>query len=110
MIVTDGFTGNVALKTSEGTSRFVMELVKQELGQVLVEHPELAQLLAPRLTGLRDKLHSESYGGASLLGVKGVVTIAHGSSSRTAIANALRMTVEEAERHLLDRIRSGLRA
>jgi len=110
VIVTDGFTGNVALKTSEGTSRFVMELIKQELGQVLVERPDLAEVLAPRLTGLRDKLHSESYGGASLLGVKGVVTIAHGSSSRTAIANALRMTVEEAERHLLDRIRSGLRA
>ncbi len=110
VIVTDGFTGNVALKASEGTSRFVMEAIKQELGQVLVERPELAELLAPRLTGLRQKLHPESYGGASLLGVKGVVTIAHGSSSRTAIANALRMTVEEAERHLLDRIRSGLRA
>ncbi len=110
VIVTDGFTGNVALKTSEGTSRFVMELIKQELGQVLVERPELAELLASRLTGLRDKLHSGAYGGASLLGVKGVVTIAHGSSSRTAIANALRMTVEEAERHLLERIRSGLQA
>lgn len=108
VIVTDGFTGNVALKTSEGTSRYVMELVKAEMGRVLVEHPELAELLAPHLTGLRAKLHSESYGGASLLGVKGVVTIAHGSSSRTAISNALRMTVEEAERHLLDRIRSGL--
>lgn len=110
VIVTDGFTGNVALKTSEGTSRFVMEALKRELGSLLVEHPELAGVLAPRLEGLRQKLHPESYGGASLLGVKGVVTIAHGSSSRTAIANALRMTVKEAERHLLDRLRSGLDA
>ena len=110
VIVTDGFTGNVALKTSEGTSRFVMEALKRELGSLLVEHPELAGLLAPRLEGLRQKLHPESYGGASLLGVKGVVTIAHGSSSRTAIANALRMTVKEAERHLLDRLRTGLDA
>ena len=108
VIVSDGFTGNVALKTSEGTSRFVMDAIKRELGAVLIEHPELAGILAPRLERLRARLHPESYGGASLLGVKGVVTIAHGSSSRTAIANAIRMTAQEAERHLLDRIRAGL--
>ncbi|NNC91508.1 MAG: phosphate acyltransferase PlsX [Acidimicrobiia bacterium] len=110
VIVTDGFTGNVALKTSEGTSRFVMAAIKRELGEVLTERPDLAELFLPRLAGLRDKLHPDSYGGASLLGVKGVVTIAHGSSSRAVIANTLRMTAEEAERHLLDRIRSGLQA
>ncbi len=110
VVVTDGFAGNVALKTSEGTSRLVMEAFERELGSLLLERPELADVLAPRLAGLRQKLHPESYGGASLLGVKGVVTIAHGSSSRTAIVNALRMTVDEAERHLLDRIRSGLQA
>ena len=108
VVVTDGFTGNVALKTSEGTSRLVMEAIKQELGGVLIERPDLAELLVPRIAGLRERLHPESYGGASLLGVKGVVTVAHGSSSRIAIANALRLTVEEAERHLLERIRSGL--
>jgi glycerol-3-phosphate acyltransferase PlsX len=108
VIVTDGFTGNVALKTSEGTSRLVMEAFKQELGSVLVERPELAAVLVPRLDGLRKRLDPESYGGASLLGVKGVVTIAHGSSSSRAIANALRMTATEAERRLLDRIRTGL--
>lgn len=108
VVVTDGFTGNVALKTSEGTSRLVIDAFKQELGAVLIERPDLAELLAPRIARLRRKLHPESYGGASLLGVKGVVTIAHGSSSRTEITNALRLTMEEAERHLLDRIRSGL--
>ena len=108
VVVTDGFSGNVALKTSEGTSRLVMEAIKQELGGVLIERPDLAELLVPRIAGLRERLHPESYGGASLLGVKGVVTVAHGSSSRIAIANALRLTVEEAERHLLERIRSGL--
>ncbi|NNF88348.1 MAG: phosphate acyltransferase PlsX [Acidimicrobiia bacterium] len=110
VVVTDGFTGNVALKTSEGTSRFVMGAIKQELAEVLTERPDLTELFLPRLAALRERLHPESYGGASLLGVKGVVTIAHGSSSRTAIASALRMTREEAERHLLDRIRSGLQA
>ena len=108
VIVTDGFTGNVALKTSEGTSRLVMDVFKQELGAVLAERPELAGILAPRRDEIRKKLDPESYGGASLLGVKGVVTIAHGSSTSTAIANALRMTATEAERHLLDRIRAGL--
>ena len=88
VVVTDGFTGNVALKTSEGTSRFVMAAIKEELGAVLAERPDLAELFLPRLAGLRERLHPESYGGASLLGVKGVVTIAHGSSSRTVISNA----------------------
>ncbi|MDH3539822.1 MAG: phosphate acyltransferase PlsX [Acidimicrobiia bacterium] len=110
VIVTDGFTGNVALKTSEATSRFVMAAIKHELGEVLTERPDLAELFAPRLAGLGEKLHPESHGGASLLGVKGVVTIAHGSSSRAVMANVLRMTVAEAERHLLDRIRAGLQA
>jgi glycerol-3-phosphate acyltransferase PlsX len=110
VIVTDGFTGNVALKTSEGTSRFVMAAIKRELGEVLTERPDLAELFLPRLAGLREKLHPDSYGGASLLGIKGVVTVAHGSSSRAVIANAVRMTAEEAELHLLDRIRSGLQA
>ena len=85
-----------------------MEAFKQELGAILIERPELAEVLAPRLDGIRKRLHPESYGGASLLGVKGVVTIAHGSSSPTAIANAVRMTATEAERHLLERIRTGL--
>ena len=110
VIVTDGFTGNVVLKTSEGTSELVMDAFASELGSLLLKHPELAETLGPHVSSLRRRLDPETYGGASLLGVNGVVTIAHGSSSRRAIANALRLTAEEAERHLLDRIRSGLEA
>ena len=110
VIVTDGFTGNVVLKTSEGTSELVMDAFAKELGSLLLQHPELGETLAPHVASLRRRLDPETYGGASLLGVNGVVTIAHGSSSRRAIANALRLTADEAERHLLDRIRSGLEA
>ena len=110
VIVTDGFTGNVVLKTSEGTSELVMDAFASELGSLLLQHPELAETLAPHVSSLRRRLDPETYGGASLLGVNGVVTIAHGSSSPRAIANALRLTAEEAQRHLLDRIRSGLEA
>ena len=110
VIVTDGFTGNVVLKTSEGTSELVMDAFAGELGALLLKHPELGETLAPHVSSLRHRLDPETYGGASLLGVNGVVTIAHGSSSHRAIANALRLTAAEAERHLLDRIRSGLKA
>lgn len=110
VVVTDGFTGNVMLKTSEGTSELVMEVFANELGALLLKHPELGETMAPHVSSMRRRLDPETYGGASLLGIDGVVTVAHGSSSRRAIANALRLTADEAERHLLDRIRSGLEA
>ncbi len=110
VVVTDGFTGNVMLKTSEGTSELVMDAFANELGALLLKHPELGETLAPHVSSLQRRLDPETYGGASLLGIDGVVTVAHGSSSRRAIANALRLTADEAERHLLDRIRSGLEA
>lgn len=110
VIVTDGYTGNVALKTSEGTGRLVLNAVAAELGAFLMERPDLAEVLAPRIARVSGQLDPDSYGGAALLGVKGVVTIAHGSSSTKAIANALRMTAEEVERNLIEKIRTGLDA
>ena len=69
---------------------------------------EASQVVLPYLLELRQKFDPEAYGGAHLVGVKGTVVIAHGSSSRVAIANALALAPEGAERGLVGRIEAGL--
>jgi len=97
VIVTDGFTGNIFLKTMEGAALVVARYAMEELSKL---DPEVQQAALPALNRVRDRLDYETYGGAQLLGVKGVVVIAHGSSSRVAIANALSMARDAAERDL----------
>lgn len=110
VIVTDGFTGNVLLKTAEGTARAVGRVILETIaGDADPEVQAAAAVILPRIAGLREKFDPEAYGGAHLVGVKGTVVIAHGSSSRVAIANALAMAAEGAERGLVSRIEAGLR-
>lgn len=109
VVVTDGFTGNVLLKTAEGTSRAVGRFVLGSLAEA--QDPaiqEAAQVVLPHLFVLREKFNPEAYGGAHLVGAKGTVVIAHGSSSRVAVANALALASEGAERGLVERIEAGL--
>mgnify|MGYP001821629508 CR=1 FL=1 len=109
VIVTDGFTGNVLLKTAEGTSRAVARFVLGAIAES--DDPaiqESSQTILPYLMELRQAFDPEAYGGAHLVGVKGTVVIAHGSSSRIAIANALSLASEGAERDLVGRIEAGL--
>ncbi len=108
VFVTDGFTGNVLLKTAEGTSQLVQGVLRQTLAR-----PELAEALGvvgPALAEARTRLDPETEGGAHLLGIAGVVVIAHGSSSRTAIANAIMMAAEGAADRLPAQIEKGLAA
>ena len=109
VIVTDGFTGNVLLKTAEGTARAVGRVILETIAAD--DDPEVqaaAAVILPRIAGLREKFDPEAYGGAHLVGVKGTVVIAHGSSSRVAVANALAMASEGAERGLVSRIEAAL--
>ncbi len=87
VIVTDGFTGNVALKTLEGTLRFLMAA----LGEIFSrpEAAEAAGALLPHLMPLASALDPETTGGAMLLGVDGVCVISHGSSTSVAMVNAI---------------------
>ena len=87
VIVTDGFTGNVALKTLEGSMRFLIEPLADILGRPDV--PQTADALYPHLLPLAATLDPENTGGAMLLGVDGVCVISHGSSSSVAIVNAI---------------------
>jgi phosphate acyltransferase len=86
VVVTDGFTGNVVLKLSEGVFEFVMSMVNQEvLGALTMEKVTATAAVK----ALLDKYHYSAFGGAPLLGVDGVCIICHGSSKDRAIANAI---------------------
>ncbi len=107
VVVTDGFTGNVTLKTGEGTARFVAGAVLEALSVIAPE--DLARVL-PLLDPLRAQIDYESFGGAHLVGVRGVVVIAHGSSSRVAVANAIEMADGGADRGVVARLTTVLGA
>ena len=109
VIVTDGFTGNVLLKTAEGTARAVGRVILEALAaDGSPEVQQASSVVLPRLMSVRDRFDPEAYGGAHLVGVKGTVVIAHGSSSRVAVANALVLASEGADRGLVARIEAGL--
>ncbi len=84
VIVTDGFTGNVALKLLEGTSKTLLGQIKAEMTATL-SRKLAAAVLAPGLKRLKERLDPDTYGGAPLLGVRGVCIIGHGSSSARAV-------------------------
>ncbi len=106
VVVTDGFTGNVALKTLEGGMRFLVDKVLE----VMVssdEAREAAKVLLPALTPLAAELDPESHGGAVLLGVDGVCIISHGSSSARAIVNAVEVGRDAVEAGLVPKLRAA---
>lgn len=107
VLVCDGFTGNVLLKTAEGTGAMVMGFFAEALAKL---DPAHRPALVPVADDLRHRMNPERLGGAHLLGTKGVVVIAHGSSSRIAVHNAIEMAAEGAARGLVDEIAGRLAA
>jgi glycerol-3-phosphate acyltransferase PlsX len=108
VVVTDGFTGNVVLKTLEGGMRFVQGAILERLTAT----PELRsafEVVWPALAPLAEELDPETYGGAMLLGVDGVCIISHGSSSARAILNALGVAREMVEADLVGHLRDAVR-
>jgi glycerol-3-phosphate acyltransferase PlsX len=93
VIVTDGFTGNVALKTLEGALKFVFSAVLEAIG-TNEQTKAAGDVLLEHLWPVASQLTPESQGGAMLLGVQGICIISHGSSNATAIMNALRVADE----------------
>jgi glycerol-3-phosphate acyltransferase PlsX len=103
VVVCDGFTGNVALKILEGTIRTVIEGVRDAVTSSV--RGQLGGLLIrPGMRGLRARLDPDTYGGAYLLGLNGLVVIAHGRSSSRAIANAIRLAARGVEHRLVERL------
>ena len=107
VVVTDGFTGNVSLKLLEGTIRSVLDALRSEITSTA--RGRLGGLLIrPAARGLRARLDPDTYGGAYLLGLRGLVVIAHGNSGRRAIANAIRLAARGAEHDVVGRLQERL--
>lgn len=107
VIVTDGFTGNIILKTSEGIVTLMQESLRNEFRRRL-HTGLLAALLKPAFRRAGRALDYREYGGAPLLGVDGLVMIAHGGSDETALVNALRAACSAAGSGSLTSLRSAL--
>ena len=101
VVVTDGFTGNVVLKLSEGVFEFVMSMVNQEVVGALDAEKPKALAAVKSLLG---RFHYSAFGGAPLLGVEGVCVICHGSSKERAIANALGVAAQDVRVKLNEKI------
>ena len=103
VVVTDGFTGNVALKLLEGTIRNLLDAFREEI--TATPRGKLGGLLIrPAARRLRDRLDPDTYGGAYLLGLRGLAVIAHGNSSRRAIANAVRLAARGVDHDVVGRL------
>ena len=107
VIVTDGFTGNVLLKSLEGGVKVVMGALVSSLGASEEGRSALA-VLTPLLAPLVAELDVDNYGGAMLLGVNGVCIISHGSSSAKAIVNAVKVAAEMVEADLIEHLRQAI--
>ena len=107
VVVTDGFTGNVALKLLEGTIKELLDALREEVSATAAGKLGGA-LIRPAARRLRHRLDPDTYGGAYLLGLRGLAVIAHGSSGRTAIANAIRLAARGAEHRVVERLAERL--
>src|SRR6058998_1423630 len=107
VIVCDGFVGNVALKISEGVANLVRATLKESLKATITR--QVGYLLSrSAFADFKKRLDHTEYGGAPLLGVKGVCFITHGSSNANAIKNAIRVAAEFAELRINDKIEKEL--
>jgi glycerol-3-phosphate acyltransferase PlsX len=107
VVVTDGFTGNVCLKLLEGTIRTLLDALREEI--VATPQGKLGGILIrPAARRLRKRLDPETYGGAYLLGLRGLAVIAHGNSSRRAIENAIRLAARGVEHRVVERLAERL--
>ena len=109
VVVTDGFTGNVALKLLEGTISELLDLLREEISAT--RRGKLGGLLIrPAARRIRTRLDPDTYGGAYLLGLRGLAVVAHGNSGRRAIANAIRLAARGVEHDVVDRLAARIPA
>jgi len=108
VVVTDGFTGNVALKTLEGTMRTIVKELFASIGEP--QYKEHTDALMPALLNLYSKFDPDSTGGAILLGVDGVCIISHGSSSARAMLNGIKVAKDMVECNMVGLIASALKS
>ena len=107
IVVTDGFTGNIFLKTTEAAAKALQRVVFEELKRDPLS--AIGGLLARNgLRRIRSRIDDSEYGGAVLLGLSGVVVVAHGRSDANSIRQTIRVGKESMEQDLPERIRAGV--
>lgn len=99
VVVTDGFVGNVVLKTSESVARAIGRWLKEELTRNPLRMAG-AMMIKKGIDSIKERSDPENHGGAPLLGVNGVCIIGHGSSSSVAVRNAIRVSSEWVEKNI----------
>ncbi len=109
VVVTDGFIGNIVLKTSEGAAETIGRLIKDEINKSGLLQKIGALLLKPVFKGLKKATDYAEYGGAPLLGVNGCVIIAHGKSNSKAIKNAIFQAIQYVENNVTEKIKVSLK-
>lgn len=107
VVVCGGFTGNMCLKLLEGTIRSVQQGLRDEI-QATLTGKIGGLLIRPAARRYRARLDPDTHGGAYLLGLRGLAVIAHGNSSRTAIANAIRLAARGVEHRVVERLTEQL--
>jgi glycerol-3-phosphate acyltransferase PlsX len=107
VIVTGGFTGNLALKLLEGTIGELLDALRMEISSTARGRVG-GFLIRPAAERLRTRLDPDTYGGAYLLGLKGLAVIAHGNSGRSAIANGIRLAARGVEHRVVERLSERL--
>jgi phosphate acyltransferase len=107
VVVTDGFVGNIVLKTAEGLGKTILQILKRELTATPVR--KLGATLAKGgFKTLKAKMDPEAYGGARIIGLNGTVVKVHGSAGERVVANAIRQIAEVASQHLNERIQEDI--
>jgi len=109
VVVTDGFTGNVALKAIEGTSKAVVRAIREAVTSSPVSSVG-GLLIRGRVGRLREEIDPNTVGGAILLGLRGVAVIAHGGSTPDGIANAVRLAQRAHDERMIERTQRALEA
>jgi len=107
VVVTDGFTGNIALKSSEGIAKLVLSEIKQATTETLFARI-LSKLALPLLKKLYQRMNPDQYNGASLIGLRGIVVKSHGNASADACYYAIKQAYEEAENAVPDKIKTKI--
>ena len=105
--MSDGFTGNVVLKTSEAVVETMLHLLREEFSKSRLNVLG-ARIARSAFTNYRGRVHYAEFGGAPLLGARGLSVICHGRSSARAIMNGIRVTMEYGRHHVNDRIEEML--
>ncbi|MBK6604644.1 MAG: phosphate acyltransferase PlsX [Leptospiraceae bacterium] len=107
VVVCDGFVGNIVLKATEGLSKSIFNILKNNIAESSIAKTG-ALLLKPTLKAMKKRMDYAEYGGAVLLGVNGTCIIGHGSSSALAVKNAIRVVIECARTEVNIRIEENL--